>query len=241
MGCSCTNTKVNEDEEEHQNYLTSFNTDIYDEQQIKILSEMFVNENKDSFDKHYILIETLGEGSFGKVYKVKQRNTNLTFAMKLVKKDQNAQSGQKNYLNEIYILRKLDHPNILNIFEYFSNEKYWFFVMEYCRGGDLYEKICEMKYYDETTAAYIMKQLLSCVSYLNQLGIAHRDLKPENMMVNMKNEKEIEIKLIDFGTAVYVKKGKKLSLKVGSPFYVAPEVLKGSYGYIIMWLPSFRR
>jgi calcium-dependent protein kinase len=68
------------------------------------------------------------------------------------------------------------------------------------------------------------------VSYLNQLGIAHRDLKPENMMVNMKNEKEIEIKLIDFGTAVYVKKGKKLSLKVGSPFYVAPEVLKGSYG-----------
>lgn len=230
MGCSCTNTKVNEEEDDHPNYFTSLNTDIHDEQQIKILSEMFVNENKDSFDKHYILIETLGEGSFGKVYKVKQRNTNLTYAMKLVKKAQNAQSGQKNYLNEIYILRKLDHPNILNIFEYFSNEKYWFFVMEYCKGGDLYEKICEMQYYDESTASHIMKQLLSCISYLNQLGIAHRDLKPENMMVNMKNEKEIEIKLIDFGTAIYVKKGKKLSLKVGSPFYVAPEVLKGSYG-----------
>jgi calcium-dependent protein kinase len=230
MGCSCTNTKVNEEEDDHRNYTTSYNTDIHEEHQIKILSEMLVNENKDDFNKHYILIETLGEGSFGKVYKVKQRTTNMTYAMKLVKKHQNIQSGQKNFLNEIYILRKLDHPNILNIFEYFSNEKYWFFVMEYCRGGDLYEKICEMKYYDEATAANIIKQLLSCVSYLNQLGIAHRDLKPENMMVNMKNEKEIEIKLIDFGTATYVKKGKKLSLKVGSPFYVAPEVLKGSYG-----------
>ena len=101
--------------------------------------------------------------------------------------------------------------------------------MEYVSGGELYEKIYNMQNYDENKTAIIMKQIFSCVSYLNQMGIVHRDLKLENMM--MTNNNDLEIKLIDFGTATFLKKGYYLNKKTGSPYYVAPEILKGHYGF----------
>ena len=194
-----------------------------------IISEMLVTENKEDIVKKYVPVCTLGEGSFGKVYKVKERSTGHSFAMKIVNKSNiDNKSKNKNLLNELYILRKCDHPNILKIYEYYSNDKYWYYIMEYLSGGELYEQICHMNYYDEHAAAKIMKQIFSVVSYLNQMNIVHRDLKPENMMLT-KNKKNLEIKVIDFGTACFVN-DKKLSLQVGSLYYIAPEILKGSYG-----------
>jgi calcium-dependent protein kinase len=194
---------------------------------------MLVSEHKGNFYDFYFLIKTIGEGSFGKVYKVRQRGTNKVFAMKLVKRDNNFHDGNRDFLNEIYILRKLDHPNILKIFEFFTDKKYFYFIMDYVSGGDLYSQIIEIEHYTEVIAAKIIKQLFSCVTYLHKMNIIHRDLKLENMMVSYYNEKEeeIEIKLIDFGTACFYKNDKKLSLKIGSPFYIAPEVIKGSYGF----------
>ena len=83
--------------------------------------------------------------------------------MKVVSKNWHFQDGNKNFLREISILKKLDHPNILKIYEYFSNEKYYYFIMEYVGGGDLYQQIYEMKSYNESTAAKIMKQIFSSV------------------------------------------------------------------------------
>ena len=236
MGCSNSGTIneiKNKEEEKQETTINEFNTHIQNEQQIKILSEMLVGEHKGNFFYFYILTKTIGEGSFGKVYKVRQRSTNKLFAMKLVKKDNKFQDGKKDFLNEIYILRKLDHPNILKIFEFFTDKKYFYFIMDYLSGGDLYSHIIKLEHYTEVLAAKIMRQLFSCVSYLHKMNIVHRDLKPENMMVSYYNEKEqeIEIKLIDFGTACFYKGDKKLTLKVGSPFYIAPEVIKGSYGF----------
>ena len=233
MGCSCDKGSIFLKEKENgfspSSTLSKYHRN--DEEDILILSEMLVNENKGDVLKYYSPIETIGQGSFGKVFKVRQKLTGNIYAMKLVSKDQEMQNeGNKNFLNEIYILRKLSHPNILKIYEYFSNDKYWYFVMEYVSGGELYDKICEMNYYDEYKAAIIMKQILSCVSYLNKMGIVHRDLKPENMMMLNNKKNDLEIKLIDFGTATAIKKGKKLKTKIGSPYYIAPEVLKGSYG-----------
>ena len=229
MGCSCDKNSIPlKDKIEHQS--TQSNKYKNDEEDILILNEMLVNENKGDVLNYYTPIQTIGQGSFGKVFKVKQKLTGNIFAMKLVSKENQLKNEtNKNFLNEIYILRKLSHPNILKIYEYFSNEKYWYFVMEYVSGGELYDKICEMNYYDENKAAIIMKQILSCVSYLNQMGIVHRDLKPENMMM-INKKTDIEIKLIDFGTAVFVRKGKKLKTRIGSPYYIAPEVLNGKYG-----------
>ena len=236
MGCTCqkNNTIINESREKNIELnsrklsLNQINLSRKEEEEILIYSEMLVNENKGDILKYYIPLETIGEGSFGKVVRVKQRSTGRTFAMKIVNKKNNI-NNNKNFLNEIYILRKLDHPNILKIYEYFSNEQFWYFIMEYVSGGELYEKIYNMQNYDENKTAIIMKQIFSCVSYLNQMGIVHRDLKPENMM--MTNNNDLEIKLIDFGTATFLKKGYYLNKKTGSPYYVAPEILKGHYGF----------
>ena len=203
--------------------------DIQEENDIKIYAEMLVSENKEDVLKFYKPLEPIGQGSFGKVFKVKQLSTGNIYAMKVVSKNCDFQDGNKNFLREISVLRKLDHPNILKIYEYFVNEKYYYFIMEYVSGGELYQQIYEMQYYDESTAANIMKQIFSSVCYLHQMNIVHRDLKPENMMITSKKE-QVEIKLIDFGTENYVKKGKKLRTRIGSPYYIAPEDLKGCYG-----------
>ena len=230
MGCSCDKNSISTNDRSDLDSSSSSIKIKNTEEDILILSKMLVNENKGDVSHYYTPIQTIGQGSFGKVFKVKQKVTGNIFAMKLVNKDTELNNSEnKNFLNEIYILRQLDHPNILKVYEYFSNEKYWYFVMEYVSGGELYEKICDMQFYDENKAAIIMKQIFSCVSYLNQMGIVHRDLKPENMMMTNKKD-ALEIKLIDFGTATFLKKGKKLKNKVGSPYYIAPEVLKGNYG-----------
>ncbi len=145
MGCTCqkNNTIINESREKNIEInsrklsLNQINLSRKEEEEILIYSEMLVNENKGDILKYYIPLETIGEGSFGKVFRVKQRSTGRTFAMKIVNKKNNI-NNNKNFLNEIYILRKLDHPNILKIYEYFSNEQFWYFIMEYVSGGELY-------------------------------------------------------------------------------------------------------
>lgn len=202
-----------------------------EENDIKIDMDMLVNENKEDVLKCYKPIEVLGEGTFGKVFKVQQVSTGKEFAMKVVSRQCNFQDGSKNILREISVLKKLDHPNILKIYEYFVNEKYYYFIMDYVKGGELYQMIYEMNYYDESTAAKIMKQIFSSVCYLHQMGFIHRDLKPENMMVTTnKDNDDITITLIDFGTAIEMPKGKQLTTRLGSAYYIAPEVLGYSYG-----------
>ena len=238
MGCSCDTNISTKDETNSQNSSLSNlskNQKLKNNDDLIIISEMLVGENKGDVLNYYSIIKVIGEGSFGKVFKVKQKSTGNIFAMKLVSKNTKThQSNNKNFLKEIYILKKLDHPNILKIYEYFTNEKNWYFILEYVSGGELYDKICEMNYYNENKAAIIMKQILSCISYLHKMNIVHRDIKPENMMLKEKDNKEnnLEIKLIDFGTATEIKKkNKKLTEKIGSPYYMAPELIKGNYSF----------
>jgi serine/threonine protein kinase len=94
-------------------------------------------------------------------------------------------------------------------------------LIRFCNGGDLFEHIMDMHEYDEKYSAVIMKNILMPVSYLHELGIVHRDLKPENILLedNKKNE-EISLKLIDFGTAIPLKQGQKLSEKIGTVYSI---------------------
>ena len=208
------------------------------QENIAISAEMLVTENKEAVNKNYTAVKVIGEGSFGKVYKVRHKFNGNLYALKIVRnnsgkssKASKAEQG-KNVMNELLILKKLEHPNIMKVYEYFTNESYIYIIMEFISGGELYDHICSLKFYDEYHAAFIMKQIFSVISYMNQMGIVHRDLKPENMMTSSmtKNEKEIEIKVIDFGTACFLREGEKLKTKVGSPFYISPEVLMGNYG-----------
>ena len=132
---------------------------------------------------------------------------------------------------EINILKTLDHPNIIKVYEFFKTEKYIYIINELCTGGELFDKIVDVKYFSEIVACNIMRQLLSAVAYCHEKGVIHRDLKPENILIEKVEEKNkdfFHIKVIDFGTCEMLKKS-KLTEQIGTSFYIAPEVLKNGY------------
>ena len=128
---------------------------------------------------------------------------------------------------EVEILKKLVHPNIMQIFEFYEDKKNFYIITEFCEGGELFDKIIEKGTFSENEAAWIMKQLLSAVNYIHSNNIVHRDLKPENILLDTK--KDNIIKIIDWGTARFFDKSKKMNRINGTPYYIAPEVLAEKY------------
>ena len=192
-------------------------------------------------EDNYIIINKLGKGSFGSVYRVKHKITGNIRAMKIIKNSSiinNNEKVKKKYLKEIQVLKELEHPNIIKIIEYYIDNKNHYIITELLNGGELYDSIVKFDKFNEQKAAYIMKQILSALNYLHSKGIVHRDIKPENILVqkiDAKSESEkndlesLNIKIIDFGASNFFKENQKLTVKVGSPYYIAPEVLNKSY------------
>lgn len=170
---------------------------------LKINGTLFVSEQHTDFFKKYEIISKLGEGSFGKVHKIKQLSTGNIRALKIIDKKHILlkKEEEKKLLNEIEILTLLDHPNIIKVYEYFNTEDTLFIVLEYCSGGELYDKITEYKKFSEKETAYIIKQLLSAICFCHSRNIIHRDIKPENILIKGKNDE------IDFSE----KKGRRKS------------------------------
>jgi calcium-dependent protein kinase len=196
---------------------------------LKIKPGIFVQKYKADPFKDYELLEYLGEGGYGKVYKVRHLSTNQVRAMKIIKKKNPI--DEKKILKEISLLKGLNHPNILKVYEFFTYENNIFIINEFCSGGELFDKLTEVKYFSEYVAANIMRQLLSAINFCHENGIIHRDLKPENILIESKNEKYIDyfkIKIIDFGTCELFQ-SKMLKEQIGTSFYIAPEVLKNNY------------
>ena len=151
--------------------------------------------------------------------------------MKIIQCKSSTENHSSAINKEINILKDLDHPNILKVYEFYSSEKYIYIINELCTGGELFDKIVDVKYFSESVACNIMRQLLSAVAYCHEKGVIHRDLKPENILIESSEEKDKEffhIKVIDFGTCEILKK-KKLTEQIGTSFYIAPEVLKNGY------------
>jgi calcium-dependent protein kinase len=201
----------------------------------KIKIKNLITKNDSKVEDNYRILNKLGKGSFGSVFKVMHITTGIIRAMKVIKKDSlSYQDDDQKFLKEIEILIATDHPNIIKIYEYYFDDLNFYLITEFVSGGELYDTITSWKTFDEEKAAYIMSQILSAVNYLHKKNIVHRDIKPENMLVENKvkvgkDRKEmINIKLIDFGTCNYLTE-KNLTLKVGSPYYIAPEVLKRNY------------
>lgn len=127
--------------------------------------------------------------------------------------------------------------NILKIYEFYQDEKCFYLISEYCNDGDLFDKIQKVGSFNEYSAAYIIHQLLSALLYCHSSNIVHRDIKAENILVESiettyVENKEVElynIRLSDFSSARSFNKSKKLTKKVGTPYYIAPEVLKRNY------------
>jgi len=131
-------------------------------------------------------------------------------------------------MNEITNLGKLDHPNILRMYESYECDKRYYIVMDISRGGELFDEIAKNKFFTEPNAQTVVKALTTCISYLHSKNIMHRDLKPENILLEESGEFD-KIKLIDFGESLEFSKGDKYTDMVGTPYYIAPEVLNKSY------------
>merc|ERR1712050_399501 len=187
-----------------------------------------VGEKKSKITQDYEFIKEIGSGAFSKVYKARHKlSKTLRCVKKLSKKDLTEEEKDK-LVEEVSILKKLDHPNIVKVLEFYQNDKYFFIVTEFLDGGELFDRIMECQSFSEEMASTIMEQILSAVVYLHKHGFIHRDLKPENIIFETKDPKS-KIKVIDFGTSCHYEKGSKLKKKLGTPYYIAPEVLKRNY------------
>lgn len=188
----------------------------------------FVKSIEESIYSLYDFKEELGVGSYGRVIHAIHKKTREKRAIKIINKlaIQNEET-RKKIMTEVEIQRKLDHPNIVRVYEFHEDEFNLYLVMELCNGGELLDSIARIGCLSESQTAVCMKQILSSLCYLHSMDIVHRDLKLENMLIEKPGA--INIKLADFGIATELKPGKKLSLMIGTINYIAPEVIKKKY------------
>lgn len=190
----------------------------------------FYSFEKDKHDKR----RALGEGSYGHVYKAKRNDTKQIRAIKAI--DLKKLSDPTRFEQEITIQQSLDHPNIVKLYEVFKDARKMYLVMELCTGGELFDRIVEEAEkngegtaFDERRAATYMQQILGAMRYLHMNSFVHRDIKPENFLLASKSA-DAQIKVIDFGLAKKYKPGdNRMKTKAGTPYYVSPQVLQGSY------------
>lgn len=170
----------------------------------------------------------LGKGAFGDVWLVIYKQTQQKRAMKHIKKDKIIKEDEDNMFAEVNILKELDHPNIVKLHELYQDTRNYYLITEYLEGGELFQKITDLKSFSEKMAADFMKQILSAVMYCHERKIVHRDLKPENILLESKKP-GANLKVIDFGTSKKLVGDQKLKKRLGTPYYIAPEVLKRDY------------
>ncbi|KAL2090508.1 hypothetical protein ACEWY4_012771 [Coilia grayii] len=175
-----------------------------------------VSNIKDIFDFR----EVLGSGSFSQVFLVREKKSGDFYALKCVKKKLLHHS---NLENEITVLRRIKHSNVIGLHDFYETRTHYYLVMELVSGGELFDRIIDRGMYTERDASDVIRQVLEAVSYLHQNSIVHRDLKPENLLY-YSPEENAKIMISDFGLSKMADHG-VMSTRCGTPGYVAPEVL----------------
>lgn len=184
----------------------------------------FTGNLEDFYD---ISKEPLGKGTYGCVYKATDKILRTSRAAKCVSKKK--LKNIPRFRQEIDIMKNLDHPNVVKLFETFEDDNKIYLIMELCSGGELFDKIVKKGFFTESYACFIMKQIFGVINYLHLKNIAHRDLKPENFLFFDKSSESL-IKIIDFGLSSYFsEENPEMKTKAGTPYYVAPEVLTGCF------------
>ena len=211
------------------------------ENDLKINKETFITIIKGDITQFYEVIKKIGEGAYGKIYKVKNKQSGDIRAMKQIIKSKI--TDMTKFQTEIKILSKVDHPNIVRLYEVIEDDKYYNLLQELCTGGELYKKY-QSSQLKEKDIANIFNQIMSAVAYCHEKGIVHRDLKLENILFVSENPNS-PIKVIDFGFSVlfgkknedknndgndFKKTGlRRMKSKVGTLYYISPEIIKGNY------------
>ena len=206
---------------------------IKEELKLEITNQSLVEEQSGNPYQKYKIINKTGEGAYGSVFSAINIHTGVKIAMKKILKIKENKVDDMEIKNEFNILKKLDHPNIVKIFEVYDSNSNYYIITEYCKYGELYRHIYYN--YSERQLCVLFYQVFSGLCYLHEKNIIHRDIKLENIMISdiekdiITKEEYFWIKIIDFGTAKIFQKNKKEKTVIGSTYYIAPEVLKKKY------------
>jgi len=186
------------------------------------------NAGKKITDVYDVDKKKIGEGSYGSVSKATAKGGGNVKAVKTISKAQ--MKNMDRFKQEIAIMKIMDHPNIIKLFESFEDHKNIYLVMELCSGGELFDRIIDSGHFTEVQAAILMQQIFRAMYYMHENSVCHRDLKPENFLFVSKEpiEKSL-LKIIDFGLSCKFSADSVLTTKAGTPYYVAPQVLAGKY------------
>lgn len=180
------------------------------------------NEEQPHIGK-YRLIKTIGKGNFAKVKLAKHIPTGKEVAIKIIDKTQLNPSSLQKLFREVRIMKHLDHPNIVKLYQVIETDKTLYLVMEYASGGEVFDYLVAHGRMKEKEARAKFRQIVSAVEYLHQMHIVHRDLKAENLLLDA----DMNIKIADFGFSNEFVPGNKLDTFCGSPPYAAPELFQG--------------
>ncbi|KAG0476690.1 hypothetical protein HPP92_013062 [Vanilla planifolia] len=183
------------------------------------------------FLRRYRLGRELGRGEFGVTRLCTDADTGRSLACKTISKRrlQNT-TDVADVRREVEIMRHLQpHPNLVRLLDAYEDREAVHLVMELCEGGELFDRIVARGHYSERAAAIVAKTIMEVVQVCHKHGVIHRDLKPENFLFLNESE-DSPLKAIDFGLSVFFEPGEHFNEIVGSPYYMAPEVLKRNYG-----------
>lgn len=194
---------------------------------LKATPGMFVGQHKTKITDNYVIHSKLGDGAYGQVRLATCKRTGLNRAIKTIAKSSATQTYD-NLIAEVAVLKQLDHPNIMKLLEFYEDARNYHLVTELYTGGELFDKIVRQSKFTQHEAAIVMRQVFSGITYCHSMKVVHRDLKPENLLLESVEE-DAYIKIIDFGTASNFSAGKKMSQVIGTPYYLAPEVLLKKY------------
>ncbi|CAI5481679.1 unnamed protein product [Closterium sp. Yama58-4] len=173
----------------------------------------------------------LGRGQYGVIRLCTEKATGLSLACKSINKAKLAGTREvEDVQREVKVMELLKgHPAVIELRATYEDQKRVHLIMELCEGGELFERISKRKHYPENEAAEVCRTLVSVVAHCQSHGLMHRDLKPENILL-VSQSSHTRVKVVDYGLAVFVKPGAKLTTMAGSAYYIAPEVLNNCYG-----------
>ncbi|XP_063781256.1 serine/threonine-protein kinase DCLK3 [Pseudophryne corroboree] len=205
-----------------------------DAKEIFSINRPYYIKNTMDIEKYYEIGQTIGDGNFAVVKACRLRTSNEEYAMKII--DKAKLIGKEDIIeNEVRIIKMLSHPNIVKLFDDFETDNEIYLILEYIKGGDLFDAITERVKFTEHNAAHMLTNLCEALEYIHKKNIVHRDIKPENLLVQQNADRSSILKLADFGLAVYATE--PMFTVCGTPTYVAPEILsEKGYGLEVdMW------